>query len=128
MRLILPHAARGLAHTNRTDTAMEHRAVRGRTARHAETLYDALEALALRDADDVDQLALGKRGRIDDIADLERGSVLEANFGENARGILETGLLRVANFATGGVLGLLLREAELHGIVAVDFNSLDLNH
>ena len=37
-------------------------------------LHDALEAFALGDADDVDELAFGEGGDGDDVADLERGA------------------------------------------------------
>ena len=48
--------------------------------------------------------------------------------GGDGWGDLETRLLRVAEFAPGGVLGLLLCEAQLNGVVAVVFDSLDLDH
>jgi len=125
--LVLPDAAGGLAHADRTDAAMEHRAVRGGTARDTKAFDDALEAFALAGAADIDELAFSEGGNRNDISDLERRSSREADFAKDARGDFEAGLLRVTEFTGGGVLGFLGGETNLDGIVAVGFEGLDLD-
>jgi hypothetical protein len=51
----------------------------------------------------------------------------EADLVEHAGRRFEAGLLGVIGFGLGGVLRLLGTEAELHGIVAVRLNGLDLD-
>jgi hypothetical protein len=123
----LPGATGRLAHADRADAAMEHGAVGGGAAGDAEAAHDTLEAFALRDADDIDELAFGESGDVYDVADLERRGRVEADFREDARGVFEAGLLRVAEFGGAGVLLLLRREADLDGVIAIGFGGLHLH-
>ena len=125
--LVLPNAARGLAHTDRTNTAVEHGTVAGRTATNTETLHNALKAFALSDASDVDKLAFSESGDGDHITDFISRRRVEANFAQNPRGIFKTRFGSVSLFGLGGVLGFLLGEADLDGVVAVGLQRLDLD-
>src|SRR5690606_6819469 len=93
-RLVFPDTTGCLTHTDRTNSAMEHGAVRSRTAGDAETFHHALEAFALGDADDVNELAFGERSHVQDISHFQGGGVGEADFAENAWSVIEAGLLR----------------------------------
>jgi hypothetical protein len=81
--------------------------VGGGTAGDAEALHDALEALALGDADDVDELAFGEGATVTTSPTLSGGRGGEADLAEHAGRSVEAGLLRVAELGLGGVLGLL---------------------
>src|SRR5438270_499785 len=59
--LIFPSATRSLAHTDRTDAAVKHGTVSGRTAGHTETLHDTLETFTFAHADNSEELR-GARG------------------------------------------------------------------
>jgi hypothetical protein len=87
-----------------------------------------LEAFALGHADHIDQLALGEGRGGDHVTHLELGFGLEADFGEHPGSGVETGLLRMADFAGGGVLFLLAGKAQLHGVIAIAGGGLDLDH
>ncbi len=63
----------------------------------------------------------------DDVADLEGGDVGEADLGEDAGGVVEAGLLGVVELGLARVLGLLGREADLDGVVAVGLDGLHLH-
>src|SRR5262249_45678593 len=121
---LTPHASRKMVSrpsarwigggADRAGSAMEHRAV-GRVAAVPAVAPDAaLESLALRHPDDVDQLArLEQLGRhlLSDLVALERLTLVEANLAHHARG-LDVGLLEVTGHRLGDVL-LLGLEAEL---------------
>jgi len=96
------------------------------TAGDAETFHHSLKTFALRDADNIDQLAFGESRYVDNVADFERWGVDQANFAEHARRIRQAGLGRVLFFRGGGVLRLLRGEADLNGVVAVGGRGLDL--
>jgi len=64
-------ATRSLAHADRTDAAMEHGTVRGRTTCDTKALNNALEAFTLRDAADIDELTLGEGRDGNDVTHLE---------------------------------------------------------
>ncbi len=100
----------------------------GGAAGDAEALDDALEALALGDPDHVDQLALLEGGDRHHVAHLEGRGPREADLGEDAGRQVDAGLLRVRELGLAGVLGLLAREADLHGVVSVGLDRLHLHH
>jgi len=126
--LILPDATRSLAHTDRTDTAMEHRTVGGGTASHTETFHDALEAFALGDATDVNELTFGEGRYGDNVANFERGGSRRANFAEQPRRDIKSSLFGVTLFTSGGVFGFLGRETDLNCVITVFFNGFNLDH
>ena len=101
--------------------------MRGGTAVHAETLHHALEALAFRDADHVDDLAfLEDRIARDHVARLHVGGSLEAHFTEvGVR--LDAGLLEMAERGLRQALLLLFAEGELHRVVTVLVGGLHLH-
>ena len=87
----------------------------------------ALEALALGDADDVDQLALVKGCYGHHGARLDGGRLGQPHFAQHPRGFGEAGLLGVIERGLARVFDLLPGEAELHGIVAVALDGLHLH-
>ena len=107
---------------------MEHGTVGGGTASDAKTLHHALKSFSLRDANDIDQLAFRKGGRVNDITYIEGRGINEADLGEDARSVFEAGLFGMADFAGGCILFLFEGKAKLDGIVAVNSDSLDLDH
>jgi hypothetical protein len=95
-------------------------------AGEAVALDRALEALALRDAGDLDLVARGERVRLDDLADGElAGLVAELHDVLRRRGVV---LLEVAELGLGDVLGLDRAERELDGLVAVVLLRADAGH
>ena len=87
-----------------------------------------MEALALRHTAHVNHLAFGEHGHGNNVANLVSRNVTQAHFAEHTRGEIETGLLGVTEFTGGRVLGLLVREAKLDGVIAVGRHRLDLDH
>ena len=81
-----------------------------RTALHMVLLDDALEALALRDADDIDELALMECRDRDDIAGLDVRGLSEANLAEFAGSIGQPGFLCVIELGLAGILGFFLEK------------------
>src|ERR1019366_9551062 len=111
---------------DRAGSAMEHRAVRGPAAGEVMTLHHALEAFALRLADDVDRVA-----RLEDV-DLHAVSHVGVAFvrklderpnRRNAR-LLEVPARRAGDPAVGD----LLDETDLDGVIAILFARLLLHH
>ena len=106
---------------------MHHVTVGVRLTVHVVALHDALEATALDGADDVDHLADGELLDGEDVADLDFRSGREADFLEVADR-RDAGLLEVAEFGAGETALLLFAEADLHGVVTVAEDGLDLRH
>src|SRR5699024_1040948 len=92
----------------------------------AVALDDALVALALGDAGHTHRVASGEAVRLDDIAHIQAGYILET---ELAEGLLE-GHVRLLEVARGCLVNLLggnLAEAQLNSLIAVTLDSLFLH-
>ena len=100
-------------------------AVAAGAATEAVTADDALEALALGDAGDVDLLDIGEGGDGLLIAGLVLGSVLHADLAQ-VTGRLDALLGEMAGHRLVDLLGLDGAEAQLHGLVAVGLGGLHL--
>src|SRR5690606_3103598 len=122
------HAAGRLALADRTRRTMRQRVAVRRVA-HAEVpaLDRALEALALGDTLDVDQLADLEDVGLDLAADLEVGDLVvsHAQFPQAAAG-LDLGLGQMAGLGLGQQRGALDAGSDLHGTVAVGLERLHL--
>src|SRR5690606_9173304 len=122
------HATRGLALADRAGRAVRQRVAVRRVA-HAEVpaLDRALEALALGDALDVDDLADLEDVGLDFTTDLEVGDLVvgHAQFPQAATGF-DLGLGQVAGLGLGQQRGALHAGGDLHGAVAVGLDRLHL--
>src|SRR5699024_1592162 len=84
----------------------------------AEALDDALVALALAGADHVDLIALGENVRLEDVAHVQGGDVVEAELTQGALGG-DVSLLEVALGSLVDLLGAHFAVAHLDGLVTV---------
>src|SRR5512133_2635663 len=122
----LEHARGIRGGADRARSAHVVRAVGLRPGREAVALDRALEALALRDARDLDPIALGERVGLERLADRQLARlVAELDDVLERRRI---GLLEVAELGLGDVLLLDGAERELHGLVAVALERADAGH
>ena len=102
-------------------------AVAGGSSLSAPALDNAGVALTLGDACDVNLVALGKNVRLDNVADVESGAILEAEllevlFKGNAR------FFKVTLFRLGELALRLILITELNGLIALFFSGLLLDN
>ena len=97
-----------------------------RVAQAKETVFQGIQRKTL---EKLDKSILEIEGRYgDDVANFERGGSRRANFAEQPRRDIKSGLFGVTLFTGGGVFGLLGREADLDSVITVFFDSFNLDH
>src|SRR3954471_23006842 len=112
---------------DRTRRAVEHRAVRAAAASEVVALHGALKALALAGADDVHVVLLVEHRGLDLVPGLELLAGVETEFLQLADR-RHAGLLEVAGLWLIRLRRLLLDEADLHRLIAIDVGRLALYH
>src|SRR6185369_4337515 len=111
---------------DRAGSAVEHRAVSGPAAGEVVPLHDALEAFALRLADDVDVIARLEDVDLDAVADVRVTRVRDLR--ERAQR-LRAGFLEMSPHRAGhAAVRDLLHQADLNGVIAVLVGCLLLYH
>ena len=93
----------------------------------AMTLNNALEAVALADAGDVNELTLSEDLGGQHVADLVLGAVLQSELLQNLLQLLDAGLLLMADLGLGHVLLFGVLKTQLNGIVAILLGGLLLH-